>query len=176
MNKKELIERKKILQDEIKNIDKKIRKINQDERTKKRRRECYIYQERENGKTYSSIAKDYGISVERVRQLYEKAKRRKNMTKDDPSFSLLSNHLLWILKRSKIKTREQLIVLLNDSCGCAICSNGFGEITHGELDDFVGFETEIIGAGVWQEADCSFASRYYVLKKKSEIDEPSTSN
>ena len=171
MNKKKLIERKKILQDEIKNIDKKNRKISQDERMQKIRREYSIYQERENGKTYSSIAKDYGVSVERVRQLYVKAKRRINMTNDTPSFDVLSNRLLRILDRSKIKTREQLIDLLNDSCGCAIYSYGFGEVTHGELDDFVGFETKIIGAGVWQEPGCLIHNHYYVLRKKSEIDE-----
>ncbi len=108
----------------------------------KTKRNLEIYELRKRGITFQKIANYYGISVERVRQIYRSEKfKNEELDKNDIALCMeLSNRTINCLRRSDIKTKDYLVELLNDKNGAGVY--GIGENGILEIEKFVGFEID----------------------------------
>ena len=108
----------------------------------KAKRNLEIYELRKRGITFQKIANYFGISVERVRQIYRSEKfKNEEIDKNDIVHCMeLSVRTINCLRRSDIKTKDYLVELLNDKNGAGVY--GIGENGILEIEKFVGFEID----------------------------------
>lgn len=112
----------------------------------KKARNAKILNLRKSGKTYMQIAIEFGISVERARQIYIRESRKERFLKDRKS-NPQDEWMVWeigtraknLLMRNRIYTKEFFIECLKDKNGAGI-KGPIGKATIKELEQFVGFE------------------------------------
>ena len=96
--------------------------------SEKKERNVEIYRLRKAGKTYVSLALEYGLTAERVRQLCERQERvERVLNKYDYLQSLppLPTKVQCALIRANVNSIEDLMELLNNDTICDI--RGIGE-------------------------------------------------
>lgn len=160
----DLIEQKKT-------IDKKIRELRKAKKAEKilkyTNRAEEIIRLRSEGYTFNEIGEIYGISGNRVRQIFGKEDQRKSRIEKFGEIATLSSRVFRALNLSNIKSKEHLIECLEDEGGVAIVKNNFGDTAIMELEDFVGFKIDSIGYAVclFEYAGRAYERPCVVLRK-----------
>lgn len=110
------------------------------------KRNAEIADLRKKGMKLKEIADAYGITIERIRQICIKEKRKEEKRKEENNGELdtrLSNRLYLALKRAGILTEEELFHALENEP--YLCARNVGEVSRKELEEFTHCKIEDMG-------------------------------
>lgn len=165
------MDRLEMLKKEKAQIEARLKEINAElarikrENPQNKKRNIAIYEMRESGETYRTIASIFCISVGGVQSICKRIEKKNKRDAKFPDFSNISQALYHILINSNVSTKAEIIDCLNDKNGFAIRQSDFGDARHHEFDDFVGMSTIITNRISFKDRH-GYEHKYYVLKPK----------